>query len=104
MKKFRTRVFNQAHEIKKATGKTFAVSLSKAWALYRLSKKMRTTEKVVFAYEKKDGTLRRAYGTLKNVGQFIKGTGTSSCKVFQYWDLQANGFRSFNVQSLITIY
>lgn len=101
---FRTTVFIQAHQIKKNTGKSFAVSLSKAWALYRLSKKMRINDEVLFTYEKKDGSLRRAYGTLKNVRQFIKGTGASSLKVFRYWDLEAVAFRCFKIENLITIY
>lgn len=41
MKNFRTKVFKQAHELMRATGKAFAVCLSKAWALYRLTKRMR---------------------------------------------------------------
>lgn len=40
MKNFRSKVFKQAHEITKATGKAFAVCLSKAWALYQLTKRM----------------------------------------------------------------
>ena len=39
MKNFRTKVFKQAHELMRATGKAFAVCLSKAWALYRLTKR-----------------------------------------------------------------
>ena len=61
MKNFRTKVFKQAHELMRATGKAFAVCLSKAWALYRLTKRMRR-EIVTFAYEKADGSLRKAKG------------------------------------------
>ena len=64
MKNFRTKVFKQAHELMRATGKAFAVCLSKAWALYRLTKRMHK-EIVTFAYEKADGSLRKAKGTLK---------------------------------------
>ena len=64
MKNFRTKVFKQAHELMRATGKAFAVCLPKAWALYRLTKRMRR-EIVTFAYEKADGSLRKAKGTLK---------------------------------------
>jgi len=101
---FRTKVFKRAYAIMKATGKAFAVCLSKAWALYRLSKQMRTKDEVTFAYEKKDGTLRKAFGTLKNVNQFVKGTGKASTGVFHYWDLEAVAFRCFKVENLVTVY
>lgn len=101
---FRSKVFKRAYEIMKVTGKAFAVCLSKAWALYRLAKQMRTKEQVQFTYEKKDGTLRKAFGTLKNVKQFIKGTGKTSTGVFHYWDLEAVAFRCFRVENLVTVY
>ena len=101
---FRTKVFKRAHEMVKSTGKSFAVCLSKAWAAYRLTKKLLTKEEVTFTYEKKDGSLRRAYGTLKNAGQFIKGTGKGNNKVFHYWDLEAVTFRCFKVENLISVF
>lgn len=101
---FRTQVFKRAYSIMESTGKTFAVCLSKAWAIYRLSKQMHSSDEVVFTYEKKDGTLRRAYGTLKNIAQFVKGTGTTSEKVFHYWDLEAVGFRCFKVENLVAVF
>lgn len=101
---FRTRVFKRAYEIMRATEKTFAVCLSKAWALYRLAKKLKSNDKASFAYEKKDGSLRRAYGTLKNVSQFVKGTGKTSTSVFHYWDLEAAAFRCFRVENLVTTF
>lgn len=41
MKNFRSKVFKQAYEMMKATGKAFAVCLAKAWAIYRLYKRMK---------------------------------------------------------------
>ena len=96
MKNFRTKVFKQAHELMRATGKAFAVCLSKAWALYRLTKRMRR-EIVTFAYEK-------AKGTLQDVQNLIKGTGPENYKTVRYFDVEANGFRSFKVENLITTY
>lgn len=101
---FRSKVFKRAHEIARKTNKSFAVCLSKAWALYRLAKAMTKRDEVCFTYEKKDGTLRRAYGTLKGVGQFIKGTGRTSTGVFHYWDLEAVAFRCFRVENFITAF
>ena len=87
MKTFRTTVFQRAYNLMKTTGKAFAVCLSKAWQLYRLAKKMRT-EAVEFTFEKADGTLRKAIGTLK---------------VFHYWDLEQVAFRCFKIENLISI-
>lgn len=100
---FRTRVFNWAYELVKTTGKSFAVCLAKAWALYRLRKRM-ATETVKIAFEKADGSLRIAYATLKNTGEQIKGTGTPNFKTLAYFDTEANGFRSFKVENFIAAY
>lgn len=103
MKNFRSKVFKQAYEMVASTGKSFAVCLAKAWAIYRISKRMRD-EIVTFAYEKADGTLRKAKGTLKDIQNFIKGTGKENDKAMRYFDVEANGFRSFRVENLITVY
>lgn len=100
---FRTRVFKMAYELVKATGKTFSVCLAKAWQLYRLSKRMRK-EVVTFAYEKADGSLRKAKGTLKDVQSMIKGTGSENYKTVRYFDVEANSFRSFRIDNLVTVY
>lgn len=100
---FRTKVFKRAHEIRRSTSKSFAVCLSKAWQVFRLGKSM-LKGKVTFAYEKKDGSFRKAFGTLKDVGQFIKGSGSTTNKVFHYWDLEAVAFRCFKVENLITVF
>lgn len=100
---FRTKVFTQAHELMQATHKTFAVCLAKAWALYRLSKRM-SSGVVSFCYEKTDGTLRKAKGTLKEVEHLIKGTGTTIYSTVRYFDVEADGFRSFKIENLITVY
>lgn len=103
MKNFRSKVFRQAYEMMKVTGKAFAVCLSKAWAIYRLYKRMKN-ETVSFAYEKADGSLRKAKGTLQDVSNLIKGTGMENYKTVRYFDIDANGFRSFKVENLITVY
>lgn len=100
---FRTRVFKWAYEIARTTGKCFAICLSKAWALYRLKKSMKTGI-VSFAYEKADGTLRKAKGTLKDVQDLIKGTGKDNFKSLCYFDVEVSAFRSFRIENLVTIY
>lgn len=103
MKNFRSKVFKQAHEMMKATGKAFAICLAKAWTIYRLYKRMKS-ETVSFSYEKQDGSLRKAKGTLQDVSSLIKGTGIENFKTVRYFDIDANGFRSFKVENLITVY
>ena len=100
---YRLKVFCMAYVLMKATGKAFAVCLSRAWALYRLTKQMHKGI-VSFAYEKSDGSLRKAKGTLKDIQNLIKGTGSENYKTVRYFDIEANGFRSFKVENFITIY
>lgn len=97
-------IMRRAWHIARATGKAFAVCLSKAWQLYRLTKRMRAGV-VRFAYEKTDGTLRKATGTLREVASMVKGTGRpDDGRTVRYYDVEASGFRSFRAESLITIY
>lgn len=96
-------IMRRAWELFRATGKSFAVCLSKAWQLYRLTKQMRTGV-VSFCYEKTDGTLRHAKGTLQGVAALIKGSGVESPKTVCYFDVEANGFRSLRIENLISTY
>lgn len=96
-------IMRRAWHIARATGKTIAVSLSKAWQLYRLTKWMRAGV-VRFAYEKTDGTLHKAAGTLHEVAAMVKGTGRpDDGRTVRYYDVEAGGFRSFKVENLIHI-
>lgn len=96
-------LMRRAWELFRITGKSFSVCLAKAWTLYRLTKRMRSGV-VSFCYEKTDGNLRRAKGTLLGVASFVKGSGTESPKTMRYFDIEAGGFRSFRIENLITIY
>jgi hypothetical protein len=100
---FRSNVFAKAHLIFSSTRISFSDALKKAWKLYRLSKQLFSKDEVKFSYKKVDGSLRTAYGTLKNVSQFIKGNGTPNNKVFNYWDLEAVGFRCFKIENIVSI-
>lgn len=100
---FRSRVFHWAHQLVKSTGKSFSVCLAKAWALYRLKKRM-GRETVKIAFEKADGTLRIAYATLKNTADKIKGTGKPNYKTLAYYDIESDGFRSFKLENFVTAY
>lgn len=88
----------------RSTGRAFSVCLSKAWELYRLTKRMRAGV-VRFAYEKADGSLRKACGTLHDVAAMVKGTGRPNDAItMRYYDVEADGWRSFKVENLVTVY
>lgn len=99
-----SKIMRRAWAIARATGKAFRVCLCRAWALYRLTKRMRAGV-VRFAYEKTDGTLRHAAGTLQGIADAVKGNGApDSGNTFRYMDVEAGGFRSFRVENLVTVY
>lgn len=99
-----SKIMRQAWAIYKATKEAFAVCLCKAWELWRMAKRMRT-EVVRFAYLKADGTIRKAIGTLEDTAELVKGTGRpDNGKAFKYYDVEAEAFRSFKVENLLTIY
>lgn len=81
----------------RSTGRAFSVCLSKAWELYRLTKRMRAGV-VRFAYEKADGSLH-------DVAATVKGTGHPNDAItMRHYDVEAGGWRSFKVENLIAIY
>lgn len=97
-------IMRRAWHIARATGKAFAVALLRSWQLYRLTKQMRSGV-VRFAYEKVDGTLRRAVGTLKDTAALVKGTGRSDDgQTVKYYDVEAAGWRSFKTENFVTAY
>ena len=100
---FRKRVFRWAYELQETTGKAFPVCLSKAWALYRLRRRM-ATEEVKFAFEKADGSLRITTGTLKGSDELIKGTGKTNYKAMRYIDVETGIFKSFKIENFITTF
>lgn len=97
------RVLEWANVIMVATKKSLSVSLGKAWALLQLANALKEGV-VTFAYEKSDGSLRIARGTLINVGNKVKGTRSESMSAFCYYDLEAKDFRSFKVENLVIMY
>lgn len=99
---FRSKVFAWAHEIARATGRHFAVCLSQAWSIYRLRRAM-LKGTVRFCFEKADGRLRAAVGTLKDVGDKVKGTGAFNPKTVTFFDIEKGEFRSFKTEKFFTI-
>lgn len=103
---FRVRVMKYAWQLWKTTNQVWRLCMIKAWQLYRLAKAMR--EGVVsFYYQKSDGSIRKAVGTLKNVpaGASLGGKKVTkpSYKTMAYFDVEKNSFRSFKVENLICV-
>lgn len=101
---FRVRVMKYAWQLFKSTNQAWRLCMIKAWQLYRLAKSMR--EGVVsFYYQKTDGTIRKALGTLKNLpsGATLGGKRFTkpSYKTMAYFDIEKNSFRCFKVENLI---
>lgn len=71
---FRVRVMKYAHQLAKTTEYTWKICLIKAWELYRLAKNMRKGI-VKFAFQKVDGSIRHASGTLYNLPAEHQFTG-----------------------------
>lgn len=95
-----------AWQLRRTTGQMWRICMIKAWQLYRLAKAMR--EGVVkFYYQKADGSIRKASGTLVNVpaGATLGGKRVTkpSYKTMSYFDVDKNGFRCFRVENLICI-
>jgi hypothetical protein len=77
---------------------TFAEALAYAWAVCKL--RMALMLGVVrFEFRKVDGSVRKAVGTLSGVPE-TKGSKAAS-GVFTFWDVEAEGWRSAQMHSLI---
>lgn len=103
---FRVRVMKYAWQLFKSTSQAWKICMIKAWQLYRLAKAMR--EGVVsFYYQKADGSIRKAVGTLQNVpaGATLGGKKVTkpSYKTLAYFDVERNAFRCFKVENLICV-
>lgn len=98
---FRKTVMLRAYHIMNETGLTWVESLKKAWQLYRLNKDLHSGN-VTFYFEKKDGEIRKATGTLKIDYEF-KTQNQPNPKVLTYFDIEAGAFRCFKVENFIMI-
>lgn len=91
----------RAYHIMNETGLIWPESLKKAWQLYKLNKDLHSGN-VTFYFEKKDGEIRKATGTLKIDYEF-KTQNQPNPKVLTYFDVDAGAFRCFKVENFIMI-
>lgn len=101
---FRARVMKYAWQLWRATKQQWRICMIKAWQLYRLAKAMREGV-ATFYYQKADGSIRKALGTLKNLpaGATLGGKKVTkpSYKTMAYFDTEKNSFRCFKIENLI---
>lgn len=97
----KSKLFHIAHSIKHQFN-SFADALKKAWVIIKLRARMKN-QIVSFKFKKVDGSIREANGTLMDsMLPEIKGTSNKvNYSVMAYFDVDANGFRSFKVENLI---
>ena len=82
--------------------------ISKALLVEQLKKKLRSGQIVKFAYLKKNGSIRIAFGTTNPtfVADKVRGCGDSreNYATSAYYDLERGGWRSFRWENLIAVY
>ena len=82
--------------------------ISKALLIEQLKKKLRSGQIVKFAYLKKNGSIRIAFGTTNPnfVADKVCGWGDSreNYATSAYYDLEKGGWRSFRWENLIAVY
>lgn len=102
-----SQVMKSAWAVFKSKGNTesFSTCLKKSWKAIKVKAQM-FTGKVHFQFKKADGTIREAWGTLKN-GSFTyvsKNSNRKPCySTVVYFDLVKNAFRSFSIDSFIGV-
>lgn len=94
----RSKVLTLAHQLRR-TGLSFASAQRKAWKVIRLKHEMKNGE-AEFTYTKKDGSKRRAVGTLQT--NYERKTNRVYSPLYvRYFDLEKNGFRQFAAANLV---
>jgi len=96
-------IMTEAHRFIKIAGLRLSEALKRAWANFKLVVRMRT-EIVKFYFQKIDGSIREAYGTLS--GKFIPAiAGTDNRKkndtIQTYFDTEKQEWRSFKKLNLM---
>jgi hypothetical protein len=99
--KMRKEIFKTAWQFFRQTGKSFSECLKQAWKNYKL--KIDLLKGIVrFYFQKTDGTIREAWGTLKDVEDKIKGVEKEKNLTIQvYYDTEKQEFRSFKKFNLV---
>lgn len=98
-----------ARHISAISAKTGSVLMgaSKALLIEEAKRQMRTTSGCHFIYQKANGEVREAFGTLNAAicGKHINGRGDSpeTWGCTPYWDMERGSWRSFRWSNLIAV-
>lgn len=99
----KTEIFKTAWQFFRMTGKNFAECLKKAWAVAKLKNQMQN-EIVKFYFQKVDGSIREAWGTLRaDLMPEISGNDhrQKNNTVQVYFDTEKREFRCFKKFNLV---
>lgn len=99
----RSQVLSLAHQLCKTANLDFSTAQRKAWACIRLKAALKENESVSFSYVKKSTSeIRPAVGTTKTgIVPATLGTGKEKpATIVAYFDLDANGWRSFGAENI----
>lgn len=97
-------IMNLAWQMVKRNGYTMSEALKVAWCNIKLKARMKDGI-VKFYFKKVDGSLREAFGTLKeNLLPETQGTGRkANCTLQTYFDTERQDWRCFKVANLVKI-
>lgn len=98
-------IMKDAWRMFRVTGEKFSECLKRSWLVFKLRKQMKN-RKVQFFFQKVDGSIRQAFGTMLDsvIEGKIKGTGrTPNNDLVVYYDCEKDAFRSFKKFNLIKV-
>ena len=97
-------LMQMAWQFVRKNGFTMSEALKTAWANFKLKKAMRKGI-VRFYFRKVDGTIREAYGTLKeSLLPPTLGAGRKENPTVQvYYDTEKEGWRSYKIANLVNL-
>ncbi|MEA1848961.1 SH3 beta-barrel fold-containing protein [Chryseobacterium sp. MHB01] len=106
MKTILSTIMKNAWKFFRTTGESFAECLKKAWNLYRLVERMKSGI-VKFYFQKVDGSIREAWGTLSPdvipATEPTENNRKQNETVQVYYDTEAQSFRSFKKLNFVKV-
>lgn len=96
-----SKIMKTSWQFYRQTGISFSECLRKAWANFKLVFKMQSGI-VKFYFQKIDGSVREAWGTLQDIANKIKGDSRTKNNTIQvYFDTEKQEFRCFKKFNLV---
>lgn len=101
----RSEIFKMMWQFIKRNGYSKAEALKCAWLNFKLRIALHARKVVKFYFQKVDGTIREAFGTLKAEAlPQSSGTGRRASDLVQvYFDTERNEYRSFKKANLLRL-